>query len=95
MRVQVLCTYFKCLVKFCVHTLNACSSFVYMVKLYPDPLSYVTAIDGLPNDSNGLPPSPFAVVYVIVPPQQQNWLQHNHTEMVEVSESKICNHFYS
>ncbi|WAQ98798.1 INP4A-like protein [Mya arenaria] len=28
-------------------------------------------------------PNPFAVVYIIVPPQQQNWLQHSHTEMVE------------
>ncbi|KAL4230048.1 Type I inositol 3 [Mactra antiquata] len=40
-------------------------------------------IDGLPNDSNGMAPNPFVVVYIIVPPQQQNWLQHNHTEMVE------------
>ncbi|XP_060565796.1 inositol polyphosphate-4-phosphatase type I A-like isoform X2 [Ruditapes philippinarum] len=41
------------------------------------------AIDGLPNDITGLPPNPFVVIYIIVPPQQQNWLQHNHTEMVE------------
>ncbi|XP_053400019.1 inositol polyphosphate-4-phosphatase type I A-like isoform X2 [Mercenaria mercenaria] len=40
-------------------------------------------IEGLPNDSTGLPPNPFVVIYIIVPPQQQNWLQHNHTEMVE------------
>ncbi|XP_052279898.1 inositol polyphosphate-4-phosphatase type I A-like isoform X2 [Dreissena polymorpha] len=40
-------------------------------------------IEGLPNESNGQPPNPFAVVYIIIPPQQQNWLQHNHTEMVE------------
>ena len=43
------------------------------------------AIEGLPNDSNGQPPNPFVVVYIIIPPQQQTWLQHNHTEMVEVS----------
>ena len=41
-------------------------------------------VEGLPNDSTGLPPNPFAVVYIIVPPQQQTWLQQNHTEMVEV-----------
>ena len=47
----------------------------------------IVAIDGLPNDSNGQPPNPFVVVYIIIPPQQQTWLQHNHTEMVEVSKS--------
>ncbi|XP_052794474.1 inositol polyphosphate-4-phosphatase type I A-like isoform X2 [Mya arenaria] len=40
-------------------------------------------VEGLPNDSNEQAPNPFAVVYIIVPPQQQNWLQHSHTEMVE------------
>lgn len=47
------------------------------------------SIEGLPNDSNGQPPNPFVVIYIIIPPQQQTWLQHNHTEMVEKNNSPI------
>lgn len=47
------------------------------------------SISGLPNDSNGQPPNPFVVVYIIIPPQQQTWLQHNHTEMVEKNNNPL------
>ncbi|KAK3579951.1 hypothetical protein CHS0354_033469 [Potamilus streckersoni] len=43
--------------------------------------------EGLHNDVNGQPPNPFIVIYIIIPPQQQTWLQHNHTEMVEGNNS--------
>ncbi|KAL3880724.1 hypothetical protein ACJMK2_032942 [Sinanodonta woodiana] len=43
--------------------------------------------EGLHNDVNGQPPNPFVVIYIIIPPQQQTWLQHSHTEMVEGNNS--------
>jgi hypothetical protein len=35
-----------------------------------------------------MPPNPFIVIYTINPPQQ-TWVQHSHTEVVEVSIIKI------
>ncbi|VDI01176.1 inositol polyphosphate-4-phosphatase [Mytilus galloprovincialis] len=39
--------------------------------------------EDLPNDSSANPPNPFIVIYTINPPQQQTWVQHSHTEVVE------------
>ncbi|KAK3099607.1 hypothetical protein FSP39_006978 [Pinctada imbricata] len=39
--------------------------------------------ENLPCDSSSRPPNPFIVVNTIIPPQQ-NWIQHNNTEVVEV-----------
>lgn len=47
------------------------------------------ACDGLPVDSMNLPPNPFVVVSTILPPQQ-TWVQHSHTEIVEVSLLCVC-----
>jgi hypothetical protein len=35
-----------------------------------------------------MPPNPFIVIYTINPPQQ-TWIQHSHTEVVEVSIIKM------
>ncbi|XP_071124608.1 inositol polyphosphate-4-phosphatase type I A-like isoform X14 [Mytilus edulis] len=43
--------------------------------------------EDLPNDSSANPPNPFIVIYTINPPQQQTWVQHSHTEVVEKTNS--------
>ncbi|XP_052089593.1 inositol polyphosphate-4-phosphatase type I A-like isoform X3 [Mytilus californianus] len=45
------------------------------------------ACEDLPNDSSANPPNPFIVIYTINPPQQQTWVQHSHTEVVEKTNS--------
>ncbi|XP_069129846.1 inositol polyphosphate-4-phosphatase type I A-like isoform X1 [Argopecten irradians] len=40
--------------------------------------------EDLQGDSSGKAPNPLVVLYTIIPPQQ-NWIQHNHTEVVEKS----------
>ncbi|OWF44824.1 type I inositol 3,4-bisphosphate 4-phosphatase-like isoform X2 [Mizuhopecten yessoensis] len=42
--------------------------------------------EDLQCDSSGKAPNPLVVLYTIIPPQQ-NWIQHNHTEVVEKSKS--------
>ncbi|RUS89174.1 hypothetical protein EGW08_003053 [Elysia chlorotica] len=50
-------------------------------------LEICLACSNLPNDSSDLPPNVLVVLHTMLPPQQQTWLHHNHTEIVEKSSS--------
>uniref|UniRef100_A0A2C9LDT4 PH domain-containing protein n=1 Tax=Biomphalaria glabrata TaxID=6526 RepID=A0A2C9LDT4_BIOGL len=41
------------------------------------------ACSGLPNDTSDVPPNALVVVHTMLPPQQQIWMHHNHTEIIE------------
>lgn len=48
-------------------------------------LEVCIACSNLPNDSSDMPPNVLVVLHTMLPPQQQTWLHHNHTEIVEKS----------
>ncbi|CAG5134316.1 unnamed protein product [Candidula unifasciata] len=51
-----------------------------------DPVLEISiACCSLPNDSSDVPPNALVVVHTMLPPQQQIWMHHNHTEIVEKS----------
>ncbi|GFR63215.1 type I inositol 3,4-bisphosphate 4-phosphatase [Elysia marginata] len=50
-------------------------------------LEVCLACSNLPNDSSDMPPNVLVVLHTMLPPQQQTWLHHNHTEIVEKSSS--------
>ncbi|XP_005104317.2 inositol polyphosphate-4-phosphatase type I A isoform X1 [Aplysia californica] len=53
-----------------------------------DPVLEISlACSNLSNDSTDVAPNVLVVVHTILPPQQQIWLHHNHTEIVEKSTS--------
>ncbi|KAI8761816.1 inositol polyphosphate-4-phosphatase type I A isoform X2 [Biomphalaria glabrata] len=41
------------------------------------------ACSGLPNDTSDVAPNALVVVHTMLPPQQQIWMHHNHTEIIE------------
>ncbi|KAH9509933.1 hypothetical protein Btru_044656, partial [Bulinus truncatus] len=50
-------------------------------------LEIALACSKLPNDSSDVPPNALVVIHTMVPPQQQIWMHHNHTEIIEKSNS--------
>ncbi|XP_041359841.1 inositol polyphosphate-4-phosphatase type I A-like isoform X1 [Gigantopelta aegis] len=53
-----------------------------------DPVLEISlSCNDLPTDSNGQPPNTLIILHTITPPDQQLWIHHNHTEIVE----KSCN----
>ncbi|KAK3774656.1 hypothetical protein RRG08_035084 [Elysia crispata] len=50
-------------------------------------LEICLACSNLPNDSSDMPPNVLVVLHTMLPPQQQTWLHHNHTEIVEKNSS--------